>query len=85
MQHEVFVFGPRMLRTGEDWDSQQRGNARSVIEINIHEIFDRRFMPQLQSKAGSARWFAYCVKLIKLIECNVKTESHYSFDVLMTL
>ena len=28
-----------MLRTGEDWDSQQHGNARSVIEINTHEIF----------------------------------------------
>ena len=28
-----------MLRTGEDWDSQQHGNARSVIEISTHEIF----------------------------------------------
>jgi len=28
-----------MLRTGEDWDSQQHGNARSVIEIDTHEIF----------------------------------------------
>ena len=28
-----------MLRTGEDWDSQQHGNARSVTEISILEIF----------------------------------------------
>ena len=27
------------MRTGEDWDSQQHGNARSVTEINTHEIF----------------------------------------------
>ena len=30
-----FEIGPRMLRTGEDWDSQQHDNARSVTEINI--------------------------------------------------
>ena len=84
MQHEVFVFGPLMLRTGEDWDSQQHGNARSVTEINNHEIFRSPIDAISMTKAGGAHWFFYCVKLLKLIKCNAKTESHHSFDQLMT-
>ena len=65
-----------MLRTGEDWDSQQHGNARSVIEIDTHEIFDRRLDPQVRPKLEAHVGCSYCVKFIKLFERSVKMESH---------
>ena len=65
-----------MLRTGEDWDSQQHGNARSVIEIDIHEIFRSPIESIGMNRAGGAPVYNYCVKLLKLIERSAKTESH---------
>jgi len=55
-----------MLRTGEDWDSQQHGNARSVTEIYIHEIF-RSPVESIRttSELEAHLILAICVKLIK--------------------
>ena len=55
-----------MLRTGEDWDSQQHGNARSVIEINIYEIFRSPIEPTGPSKELEAYIKLTLCKLIIL-------------------
>ena len=66
-----------MLRTGEDWDSQQHGNARSVTEINTHEIF-RSPIDSLSTiqELEAHLMLTNCVKLAKLTERSVKTASH---------
>jgi len=56
-----------MLRTGEDWDSQQHGNARSVIEIDTHEIFRSPIEAAGPIKELEAHsMLEHCVKLISL-------------------
>ena len=66
-----------MLRTGEDWDSQQHGNARSVTEINIHEIFRSPAESMSATKELQAHLTSdYCVKFIKFIERSVKAAPH---------
>ena len=75
-----------MLRTGEDWDSQQLGNARSVIEINNHEIFRSPIHAISATKELEAhQMLNNCVKLIKLFERSVKTESHICLVVTLVI
>ena len=56
-----------MLRTGEDWDSQQHGNARSVTEIDTHEIFRSPIESIGTNKELEAHLFVnHCGKLVGL-------------------
>ena len=69
-----------MLRTGEDWDSQQHGDARSVIEINNYKIFRSSAESIRTTKELEAHLFVgHCVKLGKLSEWNVEAGPHICF------
>ena len=61
-----------MLRTGEDWDSQQHGDARSVIEINNHEIFrsPAEFIGTIQSWRRTLYYPLCVVKYVYQTKCQ---------------